>query len=226
MKLFTKDKNEMSESLLVTFIITLSGGFQDAYTYFCKGGVFANAQTGNIVLMSGNIFSGNLLGALRYLIPVIAFATGVILTEQILNFGKKHSFYWRQVVLICEIVLLSVSGLIPRNLDMLANCIVSFSCAMQVQAFRKVEGYGYASTMCIGNLRSGMEAFSSYIRTHKATQLKKSLRYLFVIFAFAIGAGTGTLISKTAGQYAIFVSCGMLFIALTLILSAKKVVIE
>lgn len=33
-------------------IFALAGGFQDAYSYNCRGKVFANAQTGNIVLLS------------------------------------------------------------------------------------------------------------------------------------------------------------------------------
>ena len=43
---------QMSESLLTASFIILSGGLQDAYTYLCRGKVFANAQTGNIVLCS------------------------------------------------------------------------------------------------------------------------------------------------------------------------------
>lgn len=49
---------QMSESLLTASFIILSGGLQDAYTYLCRGKVFANAQTGNIVLCSAYLFDG------------------------------------------------------------------------------------------------------------------------------------------------------------------------
>ena len=55
---------------------------------------------------------------------------------------------------------------------------VSFACAMQVQAFRKINGYPYASTMCIGNLRSGVEAFSAYLRTKDSALVKKPVTIL------------------------------------------------
>ena len=42
---------QMSDSFLMSAFIILSGGLQDAYTYLCRGKVFANAQTGNIVLL-------------------------------------------------------------------------------------------------------------------------------------------------------------------------------
>ena len=42
----------MSESWPTVALLTFSGGLQDAYSYCVRGKVFANAQTGNIVLMS------------------------------------------------------------------------------------------------------------------------------------------------------------------------------
>ena len=40
---------QRSESFLVGALLAVSGGFLDAYTYLCRGGVFANAQTGNMI---------------------------------------------------------------------------------------------------------------------------------------------------------------------------------
>ena len=71
----------MSESLLTASFIILSGGLQDAYTYLCRGKVFANAQTGNIVLLSQHLFTGDFLKALHYLIPLVAFASGILAAE-------------------------------------------------------------------------------------------------------------------------------------------------
>ena len=45
-------KIQTSETFLLSAILALSGGFQDAYTYNVRNGVFSNAQTGNVVLMS------------------------------------------------------------------------------------------------------------------------------------------------------------------------------
>ena len=40
--LLHKPRGQMSESLLMSAFVILSGGLQDAYTYLCRGGVFAN----------------------------------------------------------------------------------------------------------------------------------------------------------------------------------------
>ena len=61
---------QMSEAFSTMVFLTLSGGLQDAYTYCVRGGVFANAQTGNIVLMSQRAFAGDLagMGQLHFLV--------------------------------------------------------------------------------------------------------------------------------------------------------------
>ena len=73
---------QMSESNAVMIVLTASGGLQDAYSYFVRGRVFANAQTGNLVLMAQHFFTGDVTGALHYLIPLTAFALGVLLADQ------------------------------------------------------------------------------------------------------------------------------------------------
>ena len=45
-------EKQMSENFILGIMLALTGGFLDAYTYITRGGVFANAQTGNIVLMA------------------------------------------------------------------------------------------------------------------------------------------------------------------------------
>ena len=46
-----KPHGQMSEAFITALFLSVSGGLQDVYTYLYRGKVFANAQTGNIVLM-------------------------------------------------------------------------------------------------------------------------------------------------------------------------------
>ena len=45
-------QRQMSETFRLGALLTVVGGFLDTYTYLSRGGVFANAQTGNIVLLA------------------------------------------------------------------------------------------------------------------------------------------------------------------------------
>lgn len=215
-------QNQMSEAFINSAFLALSGGFQDAYTYNTREGVFSNAQTGNVVLMSQHFMTGEWQVALRYLFPLFAFALGVLIAEQIQHhFKYAKKMHWRQGILLMEIVILFAVGFIPAEYNMAATVLVSLSCAMQVQTFRTVDGYSYASTMCIGNLRSGMDALSVYLREKKPAQLRKCIYYFGIIFFFAIGAGIGGNLSDRFGIHMIWISCGLLLISF-LLMSLEK----
>ena len=213
---------QMSEAFVTSVFLALSGGFQDAYTYFTRNEVFSNAQTGNVVLMSTHFMMGEWYQGLKYLLPFLAFGLGVFVTERIQGKYKNATrLHWRQAILLIEIVILIAVGFMPHSMDMFATIIVSFSCAMQVQAFRKVNGYSYASTMCIGNLRSGTAALSMYLRDKKKEQLRQAGYYFGVILAFAIGAGIGGVFSMLYGIHVIWISCGLLLVSF-LLMSLEK----
>ena len=205
---------QMSESLLTASFIILSGGLQDAYTYFCRGKVFANAQTGNIVLFSAHLFEGEWALSASYLVPLLAFMLGVFVAECVhRRYKSMEKVHWRQLIILAEIVLLFLVGFLPQSVNTLANALVSFVCAMQVQTFRKVRGHAYASTMCIGNMRSGTDALCAYFHTHDKKILQKSLTYFAVIGIFAVGAGFGALLTKHFAERGIWVSCVLLAVS-------------
>lgn len=205
----------MSESMLTASFIIVSGGLQDAYTYLCRGGVFANAQTGNIVLFSAYLFEGAWDHCLRYLIPVLSFMTGIFAAECIhRRFKHMEKVHWRQLIILAEIAVLFAVGFMPQSLNTVANSLVSFSCAMQLQTFRKVRGHAYASTMCIGNMRSGMESLVVYFHLHDRKILYKALHYFGVILLFAVGAGLGAQAVAVFGNRTIWFSCALLLVSL------------
>ena len=198
---------QTSESFRLSAVLSFSGGLQDAYTYNVRENVFANAQTGNVVLMSQNFMMGSWSSGIHYMLPLVSFAAGVFITEQIeYRYKSRKGIHWRQLILFIEIVLLGIVGLMPTDINIAANMLVSFTCAMQVQAFRKVHGYGYASTMCIGNLRSGTESLSHFIRNKDRAALTKALHFFGIILFFAIGAGVGGVLSNVLYTRTIWVS--------------------
>ncbi|CDB65176.1 putative uncharacterized protein [Eubacterium sp. CAG:248] len=211
----TNKQIQMSESFLNGAVLAVSGGFQDAYTYFTRDKVFSNAQTGNVVLMSQEFMTGNFIGGIKYLLPFLAFGLGVLVTEQInARYKMAKRIHWRQLIILIEIAILAIVGFIPHSLNMAATVLVSFSCAMQVQAFRKVNGFAYASTMCIGNLRSGTDALSAFLREKRKEPLIKAFHYYGIIFFFAVGAGIGGNLSVAWGIHTIWVSCILLLISM------------
>ena len=223
MNSFKTAERQISDTFLNAVFIILSGGFQDAYTYFSRGKVFANAQTGNIVLMAAALFDNDMQKFLGYLIPVLSFIAGIFIAEAIhARFKYSEKIHWRQGVLLIEIILLFAVGFLPTTLNRLANALVSFVCAFQVQTFHKVRGHAYASTMCIGNMRSGTEALHAYFHTHDKGALRKSLTYFSVIIIFFLGAALGSVFTKQLETKAVFFCCALLLISFLMMFSKKS----
>ena len=215
---------QMSESMRLGALLAVAGGFFDAYTYLCRGGVFANAQTGNIVLLGLELAEREWLRALAYLAPILAFALGVGVAEVVKRRGKARQaggagMHWRQVIVLAEIVLLAVAAFLPQRMDMAVNILISFVCAMQVEAFRKVRGSAFATTMCTGNLRSGTEQLVIWRQTGDANAARKARHYYCIILFFILGAALGAVCTDTLGERALLITCvpllavfGMMFI--------------
>ena len=215
---------QMSESMILGVVLTLAGGFHDAYSYNCRGQVFANAQTGNIVLLGQNIASGNFQNALHYLFPLLAFLAGVYLSEWVRELCKSfQKLHWRQIVLAFEIVMLAIAGLLPQSLNVVSNVLMSFACAMQVDSFRKFRGIPCATTMCIGNMRSGTELLCRYHITKDPELKRKSLHYYFIILVFAIGAAIGAVASQKFGNPAIWIAAGLMLLGFILMFVKEEI---
>lgn len=211
--MMNKKNTQMSESLTVGLLLASVGGFLESYSFLCRNGVFANCQTGNMVLMALYLCKGDLIRTISYFIPILSFIIGVVLTEMIRLFSNNRLLHWRQYVLLLEAILLAAAGFIPSGpSNIIATTIIAFSCSMQVECFRKVKGSAFATTMCTGNLRSGTYQLFLYFSRKDPASLKKSGHYFCIILVFMAGAVAGGILTAYFGEHAIFFSCGVLFL--------------
>ncbi len=208
-----------SESLFLGFLLSFVGGFLDAYTYISRDHVFANAQTGNIVLLGINIMEKNWTGIFFYLLPICAFISGILLVELIKTSCKQERslIHWRQIVVACEILFLIIVAYIPIGpKNMIANIIISFVCSMQVESFRTIKGNSISTTMCTGNLRNAAEQLYYGLFHKESSSIKKSFHYFFVIGSFLCGAISGGLITLRMMESAVIFPCILLISAFLL----------
>lgn len=209
-----KSRFQISESVEMGIVLAIAGGFMDAYSYMCRGEVFANAQTGNILLFGVNFSSGNFKTALYYLFPVLAFAFGIAFSDILRNIIKNVPIlHWRQMSVVFEIIILFSVSFFPQKHNLIANCLTSLACGIQVESFRKIHGNGVATTMCIGNLRSATNSISQYCFTKDKAMLKKGLLYYGIILFFISGAVIGNVAVNIMHEKAVIICCFILSIA-------------
>lgn len=205
------------ESLLVGLPLACVGGFLDAYTYVLRGGVFANAQTGNLVLLALRLAQKDWPRALYYALPVLAFCTGILVVNLAGRREARRTSY-RMLILGTELLLLLAVGFLPAGApNALVTVIISFVCSLQVHSFRTIHSQPYATTMCTGNLRSATDCLFRYLAHGDRTALTASLRYYGVILAFCGGAALGGALSGPLGIHSVWFCCaGLLFVLLVL----------
>ena len=192
--------DEESESIVLGTLLAISGGLMDAYSYILRGQVFANAQTGNILFLGIYRCTGQWREVIHYLFPVAGFTAGIFISE-LMHLSRLHPVHWKQTILLAEAFLLLLVPFIP--LDLFANSLTSFVCGMQVQTFRKLRGHPFATTMCIGNLRSGTVSVVNWLCHREDHHLRAAGAYYYVIFCFVIGAVIGNALAPVTGLFTI-----------------------
>lgn len=212
---------QASESIELGIVLALAGGFMDVYSYVARGGVFANAQTGNILLTGVHLSEGDFTLAVRYAVPVICFAVGIMLAD-LVHERFYSRFHWRQVTVFAEALILLGVSCMSSELDLPANCLTSFACGMQVESFRKIHGHGIATTMCIGNLRSALQSVDDYIVTHKRGFLENGALYFGIIACFVAGAVLGNWCVDMLGLRAIAVASLLLLFAFVIMFADRE----
>lgn len=185
---------QISESIMVGILLAFSGGFMDAYSYINRGRVFANAETGNIILMTLKICEGKFLESINYIIPILSFAIGVAICEIIKHRKEKiNIIHWRQIIVIFEIAAFVFVAFLPQGMNQIANSIISMISGIQFATFPKVRGTAMATTMCTGNLKNGTQNLYRGIKTNDKSALEKGIYYYVCIFVFIIGTMVGYL---------------------------------
>lgn len=217
-------EHAVHESVAFGILLAIVGGLLDAYTFIDCGGVFANAQTGNIVLLGVYAAQREWMQAIVHIPPIIAFVLGVFVTEFIKNMsGRVARLDWTKATLVLEIVVLFVIGFLPESApDSIITVIISFVASIQVSSFRKLVDSPYSTTMSTGNLRTAAHAAFTAITQKDKASAARSIRFFVIIFFFAIGALGGGLLTMAAGIKAVWGACLFLAAAIALYCSDKS----
>ncbi len=214
---------QTSESLGLGIILAFSGGLMDAYSYLFRGEVFANAQTGNMLLFGVHLSQGEWTEALSYFLPILCFAAGMVISILVRrDESRAVRLHWRQTAVLLEAAVLAGVCFIPHSLDLIANSLISLACGIQLESFGKIRGSTIATTMCIGNLRVATESLSAWLYTKEKSELRKALLYLGVIVCFVCGAVAGAFAIKFIGTYSLSICSALLLAVFALMFKERQ----
>ncbi|WP_028402375.1 YoaK family protein [Ectobacillus panaciterrae] len=214
-----------SESLYLGILLAIVGGYLDSYTFLSRGGVFANAQTGNIVLLGIKIAQGSWTQALLHIPPILAFILGVAVAESFKSPRIKKLFKLpARAILLLEIAVLIAVGLLPSGIpNIMVTVVISFVASLQVSSFRKLYTWSYNTAMTTGNLRTATQAAYRAIMNKNKDAAEQALKFYTIIGSFLFGALSGSFLTTLLENCAIWIAAALLVCAFLLLESNQRI---
>lgn len=195
------------EKLWVFAMLIFVAGFYGAYTLSVRGGVFCNAQTGNMALFGVAVGTGNWRKALYYLIPIGGYVLGSMVSEAIPRHVRRFRLRWDTLLTLIEMVAVIAVGFIPATAPhQICQVIINFICAMQYNTFRQAEGIGSATTFCTNHTRMFGSNLIRIIfrRKEYADAADKVKSHGVMLLCFALGAVVSAFLCVHFQVYAIW----------------------
>lgn len=193
-----------SGTLRLAALLAVAGGYLDGFTFIGHGGVFANAQTGNVVLLGVSAARADWWGAVRHVLPIVAYILGVATAETV-----GHPWVARRirrparVALALEIVVLAVVGALPGTLNSTVIVLaVAYASAVQNSTFGKLRDWSVNTTMTTGNLRTASQATYRAVIRRLPGAAEQAKAFGAICLAFLIGAGLGAVVTGWWGNRA------------------------
>jgi len=203
-------------TLRFAVLLTTANGFLDAYTYITRGHVFANVQTGNVILFAIDLSHRSWGSTLGHLWPILAFLVGVLLSAHIRS-GRLERLvtYPMRWTMGIQALAFATVGFVPTTVpNSFVTIPISFLAAMQCTLFRSIGDLTYISVATTGNLMRVMEAgYSVLVEKDDAARVAFRV-YAALTATFASGAVLGALASLYWGIHAVWVAAAFLSVTL------------
>ena len=188
-------------------LLMLSGGFMGAYSYYLKGGVFANAETANLLILALNAANGDWQRMVSVLIPITTFFIGTFLSELLSDRLKRR---WPSLLLVGEMLLLALLSFLPQSTPFtIYHVAIALISSMQYNTFRQARGVQLSTLFC--TLKDGDRG-----------ALRKSMYHIGMILTFVLGALSCALASRILGTHTLVLGVIPLAIVLFEILKREK----
>jgi uncharacterized membrane protein YoaK (UPF0700 family) len=214
-----------TRTLWFALLLTLTNGFMDAHTFFVRGGVFANVQTGNVIFFAIDLSERKLAAAMAHVWPILAFVVGIGLASHVKSGRAErivlHPLRWAMAV---QVVALGAIGFVPVNVaHSYVTVPIAFLAALQMGLFRNIGDLAYLPVATTGNLMRFVESGYDGVVEKNAASRRACGIYGTVILAFTGGALIGAFASRAWGAHAIWLAAGILAVTLVLFIVDERV---
>jgi len=204
--------------LLSGFVLLTATGFTDAYTFLRHGHVFAEAMTGNLVLVGVGAVAPAVVAFWRPLVSYLAFLAGVValwLTARRRPTGTSAPDRDRALQLSTlgvEVVVLTVVGFLPHSFPQeLIVASISFAAGLQISAFRRIERADLSTVVMTTNSMQAVGAALEALGSGDELARARARGLLVALVGFVAGVFLGAVLSSALHDQAAWVVAGLFF---------------
>jgi uncharacterized membrane protein YoaK (UPF0700 family) len=197
-------------------LLAMSSGLLDAVVYIQHGQVFANAMTGNIVLLGVSFLSPDRTQIARHLVPLLGFTAGIVVGKYLLRRHRSHSVL---VALLLQIIVLTLAGFFARSMPSYALvAVLSITGAVIITVIRRTGDIAFNITFMTGNLRAVIEGgFDALFPPPAPAPSSPATRQFYIVgltcCAFLLGALAGAFSAKFLYERSFWISALLLLAA-------------
>jgi uncharacterized membrane protein YoaK (UPF0700 family) len=197
-------------------LLATSSGLLDAVVYTQHGQVFANAMTGNLVLLGVSFLSPDHTQIIRHLVPLLGFTAGVVFGKYLL---RRHRSVSVSVALLLQMIVLCVAGFFAQNIPTYSLvAALSITGAIIITVIRRTGDVAFNITFMTGNLRAVIEgAYDAVFPPPIPAPSRTGVRQFFIVgltcFGFLVGAVIGALSAQIVHERSFWISALFLLAA-------------
>ena len=199
------------EARRLHFLMSAIGGYIGVYSILGRNGIFALAQTMNLIQTVVSLEEGDFLEVAMRVGAVCLFGLAVAFAAVLLRHGeqkrKKVSIAVTVLVVVCE-------GIIPLTVSSMAALYPVFlAMTLQWCAFRGPEVYGSSTIFSTNNLRQCVDAYVRYCRNRDMGLHEKACFFGNTLVSYHVGAAVCCIAMKTAGNVCVWFCLPLLALA-------------
>lgn len=209
------------ESWVVYRLLMAAGGLLGTFTYTLRGGIFCNAQTGNVVLLAMALGNARWGEAAYYFIPITAYMLGAFVSELLYERMRTARLRWETALVAAEMGVIFLLGLLPDSVPFqVTQVAVNFICSMQYNTFRQANGVAVATTFCTNHIRQIGIHLAKWSKKRDSAFTRRMGNHAIMLLSFVAGGAIGVVLCHAVGGRAIWGALVPMAISLVLMLRA------
>lgn len=191
-------QSEINQNKILTILTIFSiflMGFIDAFTFITQDGLFASAQTGNMVVLAAKLFEGNPIEAFVHLASFVGFSVGAFMAQGVIERFKEYGWRKYRSYLLLQVIFLFIIAIIQQHVGAsVIGFLLGLLAGYELTVFRKIKSTSINNGIMTGNTKNLMNNLYLAIFKKDKEALHTFFTLLLGVGIFMLGVGIGTIV--------------------------------